>query len=151
VLEIYIENSSKLLKILYAYGFAKDRSQLCAISVKLLAFIIYCQKKTLITVIIKIDQNVNLMSLPSPEISTRIFSFQCKKPLEIHIKNLVDLLMRAKTSTYCSISGMQLVLELLTQKTDSPAIVLQNIGANVDALINLYELLHIVQMQVGRN
>jgi len=46
---------------------------------------------------------------------------------------------------------MQLVLELLTQKTDSPAIVLQNIGANVNTLINLYELLHIVHMQVGRN
>jgi ABC-type transporter Mla MlaB component len=46
---------------------------------------------------------------------------------------------------------MQLVLELLTQKTDGQAIVLQNIGAGVDALINLYELLHIVHMQVGGN
>jgi len=59
VLEIYIcANPSKLLKILYAYGFAKDRSQLCAISVKLLAFIVYCQKKTLTTVRIKFEQNL---------------------------------------------------------------------------------------------
>jgi len=46
---------------------------------------------------------------------------------------------------------MQLVLEVLTQKIDGSAIILQNIGASVDALINLYELLHIIHMQVGRS
>ncbi|EZA59780.1 hypothetical protein X777_14352 [Ooceraea biroi] len=116
VLEMYMQ--STLLKKLYAYGFAEEISQLRTISIQLLAFIIYCQKET---------------------------SIKCKQPLIVSVKDLAKLLMSTKMSPCCSISGMKLVLELLTQNADESAIVLEKIDVNM--LINLYEILHIVHMQ----
>lgn len=84
------------------------------------------------------------------EISTRIFVSQCKQPLTVHVQSLVELLMYAKTLPCCSISGMQLALELLTPNDDGSAVVLQKIGtSNTDMFINFYEILQVVQLQVS--
>ncbi|KAL6445435.1 hypothetical protein ACFW04_002310 [Cataglyphis niger] len=117
VLQIYIQHPI-LLKKLYVYGFSKERSNLSMISIKLLRFIIHCQKKS---------------------------SIKCKEPLKIHIKNLVDLLVYAKRSS-CVINEMQFICDLLTQNIDKSAIVLQKISSVSDGntVIYLYEVFHII-------
>ncbi|XP_050466661.1 LOW QUALITY PROTEIN: uncharacterized protein LOC126859427, partial [Cataglyphis hispanica] len=117
VLQIYIQHPI-LLKKLYVYGFSKERSNLSMISIKLLRFIIHCQKKS---------------------------SIKCKEPLKIHIKNLVDLLVYAKKSS-CVINEMQFICELLTQNVVKSAVVLQKISSVSDGniVIYLYEVFHII-------
>jgi len=53
VLEVYIKKFW-LLKKLYNYGFSKERSEVSTASLKLLSFIIHCQKKSSIRVRIMI-------------------------------------------------------------------------------------------------
>nr|XP_012225273.1 PREDICTED: uncharacterized protein LOC105673887 [Linepithema humile] len=118
VLLKYIQQSALLIK-LYIHGFSKQRSQLSAISVKLLAFIVHCQQK---------------------------FSVKCTQPLTVDIKNLFELLIYARKSPLCVMNGIQLICELLTQNIDGSAIVLRTIAINSDVqfFIDLYELLHII-------
>ncbi|XP_024873693.1 uncharacterized protein LOC112455767 [Temnothorax curvispinosus] len=121
VLQTYVDNLW-LLKQLYKYGFSKERSQLSTASIKLLAFIIYCQKKS---------------------------SVKCKKPLTVQIKNLLQLLTYARKSPSCIANGMQFICKLLTLNDDGLAIVLQDITIDIDNkyLINLYEVYHTIHAQ----
>ncbi|XP_032679697.1 uncharacterized protein LOC116848060 [Odontomachus brunneus] len=124
VLKIYIKNA-ELLKNLYVYGFSKERSELSSVSVKLLTYVVHCQKKS---------------------------SIKCEQSLIVRIKALVELLMHAAKSLCCAINGLQLIRELLTQNVNRSAVVLQEIAANADAddtdmLINLYEFLHMAHVQ----
>ncbi|XP_070514998.1 uncharacterized protein [Cardiocondyla obscurior] len=121
VIEAYI-NNLWLLKQLYQYGFSKQRSELSTASIKLLTFIIYCQKES---------------------------SVQCQKPLTIQIKNLVELLTYARESPGCIINGIQFICKLLTSNDDGSAVILQNIATDVDDmyLINLYEIHHTIHAQ----
>ncbi|XP_025992677.2 uncharacterized protein LOC105196260 isoform X2 [Solenopsis invicta] len=121
VLETYIRKS-QLLKLLHDYGFSKERSQLSTASIKLLTFIIHCQKKS---------------------------SAKCTKPLTIEVKHLVDLLKYARKSPFCIIYEMQFIRELLTLNNDGLAIVLRYVktdNTNVH-LLNLYEILNVIHAE----
>ncbi|XP_077281388.1 uncharacterized protein LOC143908028 isoform X2 [Temnothorax americanus] len=121
VLQTYVDNFW-LLKELYKYGFSKERSQLSTTSIKLLTFIIYCQKKS---------------------------SVKCKKPLAVKIKKLLDLLTYARKSPSCIANGMQFICKLLTLNDDGLAIVLQDITIDIDNkyLNNLYQVYHTIHAQ----
>lgn len=66
VLEIYIKKV-RLLKQLQNYGFSEERSELSTASIKLLAFIIHCQKKSTVkvraTVMNYTCKNLKLLSI----------------------------------------------------------------------------------------
>ncbi|XP_025073919.1 uncharacterized protein LOC105426728 [Pogonomyrmex barbatus] len=122
VLKIYIQKFL-LLKQLYVYGFSEQRSQLSTASIKLLAYILHCQKESLI---------------------------KCRKPLKVHIKDLVQMLNYARISPDWTVNEMLFICELLTSDNNKSAIILQNITTKTDdvyMLINLYEMLHLILPQ----
>ncbi|XP_011689741.1 PREDICTED: uncharacterized protein LOC105451161 [Wasmannia auropunctata] len=123
VLEMYVENY-RLLRWLYRNGFSKERSELSTICIKLLSFVICCQKKS---------------------------SVKCEKPLTISVQNLCELLTYARLSSQnCTENAMQLIYELLTPNDDGSAVVLQNITTETHNvyLINLYEILYLIHAQM---
>lgn len=86
-------------------------------------------------------------------ISTRLLvrAFQCKQPLIVRVKCLVELLTHTAKSPYCATNGMQFIRELLTQNADGSAVALQEIAdaKGADMVINLYEFLHCAHAQVS--
>ncbi|KOC70879.1 hypothetical protein WH47_02145 [Habropoda laboriosa] len=117
ILERYCTTSS-FLEELHVQGFSAETSQLSAVCLKVLAFIVHCQEKS---------------------------SVQCDKPVTIDVQSLADLLFNTRRSVHSAINGMQLTLELLTQNIDGSAVRLDLVNdEQVDGVINLYETLHIV-------
>ncbi|CAK9812508.1 hypothetical protein ANTQUA_LOCUS7294 [Anthophora quadrimaculata] len=117
ILERYCTTSS-FLEELHVQGFSTETSQLSAVCLKLLAFIVHCQEKS---------------------------SVQCDKPVTIDVQSLADLLLNTRMSVYSSVNGMQLTLELLIQNTDGSPVMIDTVDKDtIDGVINLYETLHIV-------
>lgn len=74
----------------------------------------------------------------------------------IHVRKLVELLVWARDSPCCTMNGMQFICELLTsQDDDGSSIILRKIVPNsnvdVDMLINLYEILQSIHVQVSHS
>ncbi|XP_043258566.1 uncharacterized protein LOC122400896 [Colletes gigas] len=107
------------LEELLVQGFSEDTPELSAVCLKLIAFIIHCQEKS---------------------------SVKRDKSLTIDAQSLADLLFNARKSLHCSINGMQLALELLTQNIEEPAIRLEitNSSDRANGVVNLYETLHMM-------
>ncbi|XP_053987098.1 uncharacterized protein LOC128880739 [Hylaeus volcanicus] len=108
------------LEELLVQGFSEDAPELSAVCLKLLAFIIHCQEKS---------------------------SIQRDESLSISAQSLADLLFNTRTSVHCSINGMQLALELLTQNIDGCAVKLDEAASSGDGargVLNLFETLHII-------
>ncbi|XP_011881702.1 PREDICTED: uncharacterized protein LOC105569669 isoform X2 [Vollenhovia emeryi] len=115
VLDTYV-NNFRLLTQLYEYGFSKKRSQLSTASIKLLAYIIYCQKK---------------------------LSVKCKRPLKVSVKNVYELLnvcAHVETSPDHKVNEMHFIHKLLISNNDGSAIILKNVRPDKDNiyLCNLY-------------
>lgn len=71
----------------------------------------------------------------------------------IQIKNLVELLTYARKSAYSSMNEIQFIYELLTQNVNKSAVVLQKSTSDTNGMgmvINLYEMFHIIHVQVSK-
>ncbi|KYM97223.1 hypothetical protein ALC62_12090 [Cyphomyrmex costatus] len=123
VLKMYM-TKFQLLKWLHVYGFSKERSELSTASIKLLTFIIHCQKKS---------------------------SLKCENSLTIKVKHLYYMLLYTKEIPGCIVNEMQFICELLTSNDDDSVVILQNIVTENDNmyLIEIYEILHLIHAKVN--
>jgi len=77
------------LKKLYNYGFSKERSEVSTVSLKLLSFIIYCQKKSSIRVCIMIMNDYARVKNKKLLNILKQICFSVRKAIKDHSKKFV--------------------------------------------------------------